>query len=215
MMRHNGGFFSGLVAVLVVTLLGATALLAVAAMRERNIVKAESFLRSGSYHEAAALFSKSDRYSLRPDARVIKGLAESSLGMEDYESAISYYEKLVKVEPNNVEARYKLGLLHIRAKDYGSARKQIEALQLIGTENALSGAEALSESLTSGRVKGFFRDFLKKVAPGLPEIPGITEDEPIRPDEPEKDPGTLDEDEPGDKASSDDADVAEEALSDW
>lgn len=181
MNRQRGGFFSGIVVMLVIILLSATALLAVATLRERNIVKAESLLRSGDYYGAAELFRKAEKFSLRPESRVMKGLAEANLGMEDYEIATQYYEKLVKLEPDNVDTRYKLGLLYIRAKDYGAAEKEVEALRSIGTESAIQGAEALSENLTSGKVKGFFRDLLKKVAPGLPEIPGITQDEPIDP----------------------------------
>ncbi|NLD05082.1 MAG: hypothetical protein GX672_04160, partial [Synergistaceae bacterium] len=49
MNRQKGGFFPGLVVMLVIILLSATALLAVATIRERNIVKAESLLRSGDY----------------------------------------------------------------------------------------------------------------------------------------------------------------------
>ena len=182
MKKQIGGFFSGLVAILVVILLVGTGFLAVETFRERNITKAESLLRSGDYNGAITLFAKADKLSLRPDARVIRGLAESSLGIEDYESAVRYFEKLVKIETDNVEARYKLGLLYIRAKDYGAAEKEVKALRSIGTERAISGADALSENLVTGKVKGFFRDLLKKIAPGLPVIPGITEDGSIRPD---------------------------------
>ena len=182
MNRQRGSFFSGIVVILVILLLSATALLAVATVRERNIVKAESLLRSGDFYGAAELFVKAKKYSLRPESRVIKGLAEANLGMEDYEAATQYYEKLVTLEPDNVDARYKLGLLYMRAKDYGAAEKEVEALRGIGTDSAIQSADALMENLSSGKVKGFFRDLLKKVAPGLPEIPGITQDAPIRPD---------------------------------
>ena len=188
MDKRRGSFFPGLVAMLVIILLSATALLAIAAIRERNITKAESLLRSGDYYGASELFIKAEKFSLRPESRVVKGIAESSLGMEDYDAAAKYYEKLVKLEPDNVEARYKLGLLYIRAKDYGAAEKEVEALREIGSESAIEGADALAENISSGKVKGFFRDLLKKVAPGLPEIPGITQDGPIRPDD-----GTEDE----------------------
>ena len=183
MDRQRGSFFPGLVVMLVIILLSATALLAIAAIRERNITKAGSLLRSGDYYGASELFIKAEKFSLRPDSRVVKGIAESSLGMEDYETAAKYYEKLVKLEPDNVEARYKLGLLYIRVKDYGAAEKEVEALREIGSESAIEGADALAENISTGKVKGFFRDLLKKVAPGLPEIPGITQDEPIRPDD--------------------------------
>ena len=183
MDRRRGSFFPSLVAMLVIILLSATALLAIAAIRERNITKAESLLRSGDYYGASELFVKAEKFSLRPESRVVKGIAESSLGMEDYDAAAKYYEKLVKLEPDNVEARYKLGLLYIRAKDYGAAEKEVEALREIGSESAIEGADALAENISSGKVKGFFRDLLKKVAPGLPEIPGITQDGPIRPDD--------------------------------
>lgn len=180
MNRQRGGFFPGIVVMLVIILLSATALLAVATLRERNILKAESLLRSGDFYGAADLFRKAEKFSLRPESRVLKGLAEANLGMEDYETAARYYKKLVKLEPDNVDARYKLGLLYIRAKDYGAAEKEMEALRAIGTESAIQSADALTENLSSGKVKGFFRDLLKKVAPGLPEIPGITQDEPIK-----------------------------------
>lgn len=209
MKRQRGGFFSGLVVVMVIVLLAATGLLAVATLRERNIAKAESLLRSGDYHESANLFRKAEKYSLRPDSRVLRGLAESSLGMEDYESAVMYLEKLVKLEPDNVEARYKLGLLYIRDKDYGAAEKEVEALRSIGTEKALSGAEALSENLASGKVKGFFRDLLKKVAPGLPDIPGITDDVPIRPDAGDRDDEDRD---PTQEASEDNKPLSGDAV---
>ena len=194
MNRQRGGFFSGIVVMLVILLLSATALLAVATIRERNIVKAESLLRSGDFYGAAELFGKADKYSLRPESRVIRGLAEANLGMEDYEAATQYYEKLVTLESDNVDARYKLGLLYIRAKDYGAAEKEVEALRGIGTENATQRADALTENLSSGKVKGFFRDLLKKVAPGLPEIPGITEDGPIEPETGETSEDPLSED---------------------
>lgn len=197
MDRRRGSFFPGLVAMLVIILLSATALLAIAAIRERNITKAESLLRSGDYYGASELFVKAEKFSLRPESRVVKGIAESSLGMEDYDAAAKYYEKLVKLEPDNVEARYKLGLLYIRAKDYGAAEKEVEALREIGSESAIEGADALAENISSGKVKGFFRDLLKKVAPGLPEIPGITQDAPIRPDN-----GTGEEGSPGEESPS-------------
>lgn len=183
MNKQRGGFFSGLVVMLVIILLSATALLAVATVRERNIAKAESLLRSGDYFGASELFMKAEKFCLRPESRIIKGIADSTLGMEDYETATLYYEKLVKLEPDNVEARYKLGLLYIRAKNYGAAGKEVEALREIGSESAIHGAEALAENLSSGKVKGFFRDLLEKVVPGLPEIPGITQDDPIRPED--------------------------------
>ena len=197
MDRQRGSFFPGLVVMLVIILLSATALLAIAAIRERNITKAESLLRSGDYYGASELFIKAEKFSLRPESRVVKGIAESSLGMEDYDAAAKYYEKLVKLEPDNVEARYKLGLLYIRAKDYGAAEKEVEALREIGSESAIEGADALAENISSGKVKGFFRDLLKKVAPGLPEIPGITQDAPIRPDN-----GTGEEGSPGEESPS-------------
>lgn len=196
MKSQRGGFFSGFVVMLVIVLLCATALLTVATIREKSIVKAGSLLRSGDYHGAAELFKKAEKLSLRPESRTISGLAEANLGMEEYEAATHYYEKLIKLEPDNVEARYKLGFLYIRAKNYGAAEKEMEALRAIGTERAMESAEALTENLSSGKVKGFFRDLLKKVAPGLPEIPGITEDEPITADREENADDIISEDLP-------------------
>ena len=67
----------------------------------------------------------------------------------------------------------------------------------IGSESAIEGAEALAENLSSGKVKGFFRDLLRKIAPGLPDIPGITEDGPLMPEAGEQEEGPLSEDEDG------------------
>ena len=76
----------------------------------------------------------------------------------------------------------------------------MEELRAIGTESAIQSADALTENLSSGKVKGFFRDLLKKIAPGLPQIPGITQDEPIRPDT---------EDTPDDPLSDEEHEAAE------
>ena len=198
MKKQRGGFLSGFVVILVIILLVGTGFLAVETIRDRNITKAVSLLRSEDYSQAAEFFVKAQKFSLRDDARVIRGLAECSLGMEDYDSAVRYYEKLVKIEPDNVDARYKLGLLYIRAKDYGAAEKEIDALRSIGTNRAILGADSLSENLTSGKMKGFLRDLLKKVAPGLPVIPGITEDGSIRPDAEDLDENDSDSDQEDD-----------------
>lgn len=182
MKKHMGGFMAGLVSIIVILLICGAAVLFVATLRDRNIKKGESFLRSGDYAAAIEVFKLADKYSLRSDVRVIKGLAASSLGLEDYESALRYYQKLTGLEPDNVEAHFTVGQLYIRAKDYSGAEREARKLRDIGSEEAISAAEELTSQMHSGMVKGFFRDLFKKFVPNFPKIPGITEDKPIEPD---------------------------------
>ena len=181
MKRRNGSFMTALVSIIAILLICGTAFLYVATMRDRNIVKGESLLSAGDYAAALEVFKKADKYSLRPDIRVVKGLAACSLGLEDYEAAAHHYATLIGLEPNNVEAHFTLGQLYIRTKNYGAAEKQIRILRDIGTEEAVKAADGLTSQKQSGLVKGFFRDLFKKIAPDFPGIPGLTEDAPLEP----------------------------------
>lgn len=179
MKKSVGSFMTGVLTIVTIVLLIATALLVAVTIRERNITKAEALLRGEEYAEAFEVFKKADKYSLRPDIRVVRGLAVCSLGLQDYEAATHHYETLINIDPDNVEAHFTLGLLYIRSKNFGAAEKEIGLLRKIGTRQAVSGAEELSSHLQSGMVKGFFLDLFKKIAPSFPKIPGLTEDEPI------------------------------------
>lgn len=174
MKRHIGGFMTIFVATTAIILLCGTALLGVAALRERDIAKGEAFANEGKYAEAAEFFKKADKLSLRPDGRIVKGLAEAALGLEDYDSATKYYKTLTDIEPDNVEAHFILGRIYIRNKDFGAAEKEISSLRAIGTEDAVSCANELASQMQSGMVKGLFRDLFKKIAPNFPKIPGLT-----------------------------------------
>jgi len=180
--KHTGGFMTSLISIIAILLICGSSVLFIATLRDRNIKKGEAFLRSGDYAAAMEVFKQADKFSLRSEARVVKGLAAASLGLEDYESALKYYQKLTGLEPDNIEAHFAIGQLYIRAKDYGGAEREVSKLRSIGSKEAVSAAEKLTSHMHSGMVKGFFRDIFNKIAPSFPKVPGLTEDEPIKPD---------------------------------
>ena len=152
---------------LVIILLLATAILAVAAVRERNITKAESLLRSGDHYGASALFIKAEKFSLRPDSRVIKGIAESSLGMEDYDTAAQYYKSLSGWSWTMLRQDTGCTSLH-QGKGLRTAEKEVDTLREIGSESAIEGGRGACREPLFGQGQRFFRDLLRKIA--LPDI---------------------------------------------
>lgn len=178
-----------LIVLLAIVLLCATAFFVMGTIRERSTAEGEAQLASKNYADAFEAFKKADKFSLRPDRRVINGLARSSIGLEDYDSARKYYELSVKLDPNDAESRHTLGLLCIRAKDYEAADKEISALRAINTQESLRYADNLEKEKQTGMVKGFFLDLFKKIAPGVPNIPGLTEEKPVSPETASEDNG--------------------------
>jgi len=183
---HAGKLMTWITVAVSSALLVCAVYFAMGAVRERSLMGGEALLASGNYKEAYEAFKKADKFSLRPDIRIIKGLAASSLGLEDYDAARKYYKRVVKLAPNDAESHYRLGLLCLRAKDYGAADKEIEALRALNTEESARYADSLAKKRQAGAVKGFFMDILKKIAPNLTEIPGLN-DKPVPPTQSEDD----------------------------
>lgn len=181
--KHEGKLTTFLVVIVALVLIAGAGWFALCAVRDRSIAKGNELLSSGTYTEAHEYFKRAEKYSLRPDARALEGLAKSALALEDYEEAAESYTKLTKLEPENANAHYMLGRLYVRAKNYDGANKEIKALRGIATEDAMDKAEKLSGKIQTGMVKGIFRGLFEKVLPNLPKIPGITEDAPVSSDE--------------------------------
>ena len=183
MSKHRGKFSTFVVAIIVLALLCGTGWFAAQAYMNRTMTTAQTLFEKGDYSGALASFKKADKFSLRPNAAVTKGLADSYLALGDYDNAKKSYEKLVALEPQNAKAHYTLGLLSIHAKNYDDAEKQITALREIGGEDGTKYADALRSKMEVGKVKGFFQDLIKKVVPSLPSIPDLTDETPVDPNE--------------------------------
>jgi len=180
MKNHAGKLMTWIVVAVSSALLVCAAYFAMGAVRERSILEGEARLASENYKDAYEAFKKADKFSLRPDIRVVKGIAASCLGLEDCDAARKYYERAVKLVPNDAESHYRIGLLCLRANDYGAADNEIEALRALNTEESMRYADSLAKKRQAGAVKGFFMDILKKIAPNLSEIPGLN-DKPVPP----------------------------------
>ena len=182
MKKHTGGFMAFVVGIIVVALLCGTGWFAAQAFMNRNLKNGQELLSRGDYSEALEAFKKADKFSLRPNAAVVKGMADAYISLGDYDNAKGCYEKLIKLEPKNARAHYTLGLLYIRAKNYEGAEKEITALREIGGDDGVKYADALRSKMEVGKVKGFFKDLIKKVVPSLPDIPGFTDEPSVKPD---------------------------------
>lgn len=171
MKKRRGSITTLVLAIVVLILLAATAYLAAAAVVERNTAQGEQLLKDGQYSEAHAMFSRAEeinKYVRRDDKRIIDGLAKSNFWLE-----VEHYTQVVRDEPANAEARFKLGSLYITVKDYDKVREQIKALEEIRGREAREYARELTQTIGETSPNGIFRDFLDKLEPNLPKIPGL------------------------------------------
>ena len=170
------------VGIIVLALLCGTGWFAAQALMNRNIKNGQELLSRGDYSEALDAFKKADKFSLRPNTAAVKGMADAYIALGDYSNAKGCYKKLIKLEPKDAKAHYTLGLLYIRVKNYEGAEKEITALRELGGDEGVKYADELRSKMEVGKVKGFFQDLIKKVVPSLPDIPGLTDNTPVKPD---------------------------------
>lgn len=182
MKKHTGGFMAFVVGIIVLALLCGTGWFAAQALMNRNIKNGQELLSRGDYSEALDAFKKADKFSLRPNTAAVKGMADAYIALGDYSNAKGCYEKLIKLEPKDAKTHYTLGLLYIRVKNYEGAEKEITALRELGGDEGVKYADELRSKMEVGKVKGFFQDLIKKVVPSLPDIPGLTDNTPVKPD---------------------------------
>lgn len=178
MRKRQGSFSAILVAVIVLILLAGTAYLGAAAVAERRTRHGEKLLLDGQFAGAADKLKEAEKYNkftMRKNARVTELLAESYYGLAEYDSALEYYKRVIKSEPGNAHARYRLGLIYIDRKEYKEADAQVAGLEKIRTYEAQQYAAELSEAMREDAIKDVFKDVYDKLAPRLPKIPGLTD----------------------------------------
>ncbi|MDO5562621.1 MAG: tetratricopeptide repeat protein [Synergistaceae bacterium] len=170
MCKRSGKFSTYLVSFIVLAVLCATGYLVCETMKNRYLSQGDSLLRSHDYSAAYEAYGKANKLSIRPRADILRGLAESAIGMGDEDAASGYYEKLLKLEPGNAKDRYTLGRLCIKTKDYKTAEKQIRALRDINTPESIEYADKLTGDMQVGAVKGFIKDLFRKMIPGFDDL---------------------------------------------
>lgn len=171
MKKRRGSITTLVLVIVVLVLLAATAYLAAAAVVERNTAQGELLFKDGQYAAAQAAFRRAEeinKYVRRDKERITEGLTKSGFWLE-----VEHYTQVVKDEPGNAEARFKLGNLYITAKDYDKVREQIRALEEMRGREAREYARELTQAMGDTSPNGIFRDFLDKLEPNLPKIPGL------------------------------------------
>lgn len=177
MKKHKGSFSAVVVSIMAIVLICATGYLFCQTIKNRNLSKAQNLLAADDYTGAIEYFLKADKFTLRPDSEIQRGLAESYVRIGDNEEACEYYEKLVELDPSNIEDRYILGMLYIEVKDYKKAESQISALRGMKKEEATNHADELTSQIQTKMVKGFFQDFVDKIVPNFKKLPFTGESE--------------------------------------
>lgn len=173
MKKKQGSITAALVAVLVLVLLAASAYLGVSALAARKTAQGESLLQNGEYSSALDMFRDAEKYgkfTIRKNPRVTEGIAESYFGLEDYVSALEYYIQVVKTDPSNAKAVYRLGLIYANDRDYEKTEEQLNALLEMKTYEANEYAGILSETLRENAIKGVFKDIYDRLAPKIPGL---------------------------------------------
>lgn len=178
MKKRQGSMTAKMMTILILILLAGTAYLGTAALAARRTAQGESFLQNGEYAYALGMLraaEKYNKYTMRKDPRVAEGIAESCFGLEDYTTALEYYTLVVKTDPGNAKAAYRIGLIYIRDENYEKTEEQIMALEAMKTYEAQEYAAALAGIMRESTIKGVFRDIYDRVAPNLPKIPGLND----------------------------------------
>ncbi|MDL2297688.1 hypothetical protein LJC40_00880 [Synergistaceae bacterium OttesenSCG-928-D05] len=173
-MKRRGGFFTILLVIVVLALLAATAYFALAALADRSLTKAETLLAGEDYTQALATYrdaEKYNKYTMRPNAAILEGIAESYFGLQENESAVHYYSLIESEKKDSVKVQYNLGILFVRLREFEKAEDQVKKLTAIGTDEAYAQADQLSEALQKTKMKGLFQGLYDKITPHLPNLP--------------------------------------------
>ena len=166
-----------IVIIIALALLCASSYLLIATIRNRALSKAQKFLASQDYVAAAEHFIKADKLAFRTNMEIERGLAESFVGTGNNDKALKHYERLVELDPSNIDDRYILGVLYIKTKDYKNVESQISALRNMEMEKATAYADELASQIQTQVVKGFIKDFVDKIIPGFKRLPFSREKE--------------------------------------
>lgn len=171
MKKNRGGTTTILVALIAIAAMAGTALLVVETLKRRSIEKGLTAFAEGDFPAAAEHLERAAKYSLRPDAPTLLNLARAQYALGEAEKAKASLREAEDADPADAEAKYELGKIFIEEKNYGAAKKEIEALEALGTDEAKEYAQDLKEAAQSGAVKGVIDDFLRKILPrGVPDM---------------------------------------------
>lgn len=182
--KRRGGIATVLFAVVILAMLGATALLTAGTIGKYSAAKGVKLVASGNYAEAIVALERAAKLSLRPTNEVTYNLAIANIRLGNNASAKELMKKFIESEPNNVDARYELGKIYASEKDTDALRAQINALDGIGTQYAKERAAELRSSVAGETLKGFMNDIMDKVLPnGIPDalkkvLPNSQDQEP-------------------------------------
>lgn len=171
--KRTGGIAAVLIVLIVLAAAAASGFFVLETLKKRNLAQGTERLNAQDYTAAKEYLTKADKYSLRPDEEILKGLAVCHFETNESEEAKRCYEKLIALDAKNAEYRYELGKICVRTKDYETAEQQIHTLREMKTPEASKYAYELTSAVHSGKVKGIFQDLLEKIAPGLGDIPGL------------------------------------------
>lgn len=176
-MNKTGKKIGGISAVLIILIVfaaaAASAFFVLETLKNRNLAQGTERLGAQDYTAAKEYLIKADKYSLRPNEDILKGLAVCYFETNESAEAKRCYEKLIALDTQNAEYRYELGKICVKTKDYETAEQQIHTLREMKTPQASKYADELTNAIHTGMVKGIFKDFLDKIAPGLGNIPGL------------------------------------------
>ncbi|MEG1641548.1 MAG: tetratricopeptide repeat protein [Synergistaceae bacterium] len=165
MKKSTGKFSSIFTTVISISLLLASLVLFAGAYKERNTAKAEQYMSEGNTAEALIHFKKAERFAIHPDEKILKGIIECSIKEDDLETAEATTEKLLKIDPDNVQMRFTLGKIQIRNNDFDSAKEQIHKLREMRTEETQRYADDLTSQIRAATVKDIIENIIDKVAP--------------------------------------------------
>jgi tetratricopeptide (TPR) repeat protein len=172
-MRRRGSFSTVLVIIISLALIAGAGYFGLSAYTSMNVSRGDKMLEAEKYGDALGYFKKADQFEFASNTRVKEGLAASYYGLKEYESALHYYSIVVKEEPDNAKARYRLGLLYFRAGEFRKAEVQARALSEMKSDEARQYAADLVTRMREGMVRGIFDDLMDKVLPNLPDLPNL------------------------------------------
>ena len=175
MRKSRGSTSAVLVALFVIASVAVSGYLVLETIKNRNYDCGVKSLEAEDFVAAREYFIKANKYSLRPKEEILDALAECYAATGESAEAKSCYEKLISLDPHNMEYRHELGRICIADKDYKAAEQQIRILRGMKNPQAEDYADELTGSMQTGMVKGIFKDFLKKLAPALGDIPGLSD----------------------------------------
>lgn len=161
--KSRGGVISFLLTLIVVGLLAATAFMSVEYVKRRSTSLGEAAWNARNYREAADYFARALKYSIRKTSEQYTLLARAELECGERDKAREHFTHAAERDKKNVPARYELARILTAQGDTDNARKYVNELRAIGTDEAAAAADELTEDLQAATVKGMLNGFSDKL----------------------------------------------------